>query len=45
VLWRIKTQKFRKYKELVVVRMKRFLKWIIRGWLEKVNKRGCREER
>ncbi len=35
VLWRIKTQNFRKYKELVVVRMKRFFKKIRRGLLRR----------
>jgi hypothetical protein len=37
VAWRIKTQKFTKYKELVVVWMKRFLKRIRRVLLETVN--------
>jgi hypothetical protein len=35
--WRIKSQKFTKNKELVVVRMKRFLKWIRRVLLETLN--------
>jgi hypothetical protein len=35
--WRMKTQKFTKYKELVVVCMKRFLKRIRRVLLETIN--------